>query len=243
MQEGWNNKPHGWEDTHDKYRIQHNHRDNTTNIQELDLIIVMAGGLDDKGQIHPWVKNRLDTAIDLYEQTPKLILCTGGGTYHKPPLLNKEKFVIHESTACAEYLIANGVKSSDVIKEWASYDSLASVYFCMLLCVIPRGFKKVGVITSNFHMKRVSMLFKWIFGLHSEEYKFMFIQVKDIMDKEKLQSRNQREKNSVQSLKNVIKDVNTLTKLNKWLYSEHKAYSCSYLNHREPICNKVKESY
>jgi hypothetical protein len=32
------------------------------------------------------------------------VLCTGGGTPHKPPIMRGD-YVYHESTACADYLI------------------------------------------------------------------------------------------------------------------------------------------
>ena len=37
-------------------------------------------------------------------QTP--ILCCGGGTPHKPPILRPDGYVLHEGTECAQFLIA-----------------------------------------------------------------------------------------------------------------------------------------
>ena len=206
----------------------------------------MAGGLADDGSIHPWVKKRLDLALDLYQQTPRYILCTGGGTYHKPPLLNENKFVIHESTACAEYLINNGVDPLHIIKEWASYDSLASVYFCLLLCIIPRNWSNICVITSDFHMPRVMELFKWIFNLHQNKYNLTFLKTddEDNVPKDILKSRIEREQNSLKNLKQyVISKIKNLKELNEWIYTEHKAYSCAYLKHKEDISVDMKKSY
>lgn len=243
MDSGWNTKPTGWEETHEKYKIKHNFNKINFDTKNTDVIIVMAGGLDDNGNIHPWVKKRLDVALDLYRQNPKFILCTGGGTYHKPPILNKENFVIHESTACADYLISNDVNPQHIIKEWASYDSVASVYFSLLLCVIPRNWNNICVITSDFHMTRVKMLFEWIFKLHSNKYNFTFLNAINNMPTDILALRTKREKNSVNSLKNVITKINSLESFNKWLYTEHKAYSCSHIQKRDVISKELQKSY
>lgn len=245
---GWVQKPIGWEETDNKYRLEHKTLSVKPDItiDNIDVIIVMAGGLEDDGKIYPWVKKRLDLAIELYRKIPKYILCTGGGTYHKPPILNKKKYVIHESTACAEYLITNGVNPKHIIKEWGSYDSLASVYFCLMLCIIPRNWDNICVITSSFHMERVRNLFKWIFGLHNKnKYNFLFLKVndEDNVPKDVLDVRIQREKNSVKHLKNVISSIKTIKHFNEWLYTEHKSYSCLYLNHKEEIPDSVKKSY
>ena len=69
-----------------------------------NLICVLAGGLQENGEPHEFVKKRLDKAIELYDTKKSHILVLGGGTYHKPPFLNKDGFIIHESTSCAIYL-------------------------------------------------------------------------------------------------------------------------------------------
>jgi len=246
MDNGWNTKPMGWENTHGKYKMVHEFKNINIETNNIDILIIMAGGLADDGSIHPWVKKRLDLALDLYKKNPIFILCTGGGTYHKPPILNDENFVIHESTACAEYLINNGVNPKHIIKEWGSYDSLASVYFCLLLCVIPRDFNRICVITSSFHMERVKILFEWIFKLHDKnKYKFLFLKTddKDNVPEDILPLRIQREKKSVENLKNIMSSIHTIKQLNEWLYIEHKAYSCLYLKHKEEIPINVKKTY
>jgi hypothetical protein len=53
---------------------------------------------------------------------------TGGGTPHKPPVLDKEGFVIHESTSCAEYLIQHvGIPATSLLKEVMMAGSLPVV--------------------------------------------------------------------------------------------------------------------
>ena len=41
----------------------------------------------------------------------------GGGTYHKPPIHNKGKFVIHESSSCLHYLLSE-YPPENLLREW-----------------------------------------------------------------------------------------------------------------------------
>ena len=43
-----------------------------------------------------------------------MVLCSGGGTPHRPPLIRQGR-IIHESHACAHYLMAKHALSPDVI--------------------------------------------------------------------------------------------------------------------------------
>ena len=84
----------GWEKTKEidkvKKKIQVN---KNTPIQ---YIFVLAGGLQDNGEVHEFVKIRLDKAIELYNQhivfQPCKIIVMGGGTYHKAPILNEQNY-------------------------------------------------------------------------------------------------------------------------------------------------------
>jgi glutathione S-transferase len=51
---------------------------------------------------------------------------SGGGTPHKPPILDDKGYVIHESTACAQYLISKGLMPSMILKEVSSYDTVSA---------------------------------------------------------------------------------------------------------------------
>jgi len=241
----WEKIPYGWEETHGKYRFI-SERQEIKNLpdREFDVIVVMAGGLDDNGWIHPWVRNRLDVAIELYKKKETPIICTGGGTYHKPPALNQERFVIHEATACAEYLINNGVKPESIIKEWGSYDTIASVYFTLLLCISPRNWRRICVITSTFHMPRVELLFNWICGLH-HHYHCTFVEAKDDnLDQKVVAQRTLREQKSVENVANLRKSISTKEEFHRWLFTQHKAYSCNFSKQeRERIPDSQKLSY
>jgi hypothetical protein len=94
---------------------------------DYDAIIVLAGGLTPDGGLPPWVSRRLDAGADMQrrQQTPACpLLCLGGGTPHKPAVLGASGHVLHEATACAQYLMAKGVAADSILKEVSSYDTV-----------------------------------------------------------------------------------------------------------------------
>jgi len=295
--DGWNRRPLGWEE----YDVSETYVSETdvseTDVSETetsspslpyllqkqiqlsikrpDIIIVLAGGLDDKGEPHPWVKRRLDLSVQIYKQfynktqtqtqtqkskdfSPIQMICTGGGTYHKPSFLNKNGFAVHESTACAEYLIKSGIDPSIIYKEWSSYDTIANAYFTFLMHILPQVqqtsllqqiTKNIVIITSDFHMDRCEAIFKWVFSLFPNCSKYLtlnFIRASDSgLDKNIIEARCKREKKSLDNLKKVIEQVNTKEKLYEWIYQEHQAYSCRFDRGsiKSEVDNEVQKSY
>lgn len=92
---------------------------------------------------------------------------TGGGTPHKKPPLSATGHPIHESTSLAEYLISQGVEPLSIFKEVSSHDTVGNAYFAMTIHALPAGWKKMAVVTSDFHMPRTREIFSDIFDLAS----------------------------------------------------------------------------
>lgn len=257
--DGWNRAPLGW-----------NHLaasdENICNVFEGDLskynqdhIMVLAGGLDQMGRNHPWVADRLDLAIQLYKIKPRKIYILGGGTYHKPPYMNKEKFVIHECTMGAKYLIDHGVDKEDIYREWSSYDTIANAFYGLLHFVVPLGIREFVVITSDFHMPRAKEIFKWIFSMWyvgklansmgsdagvDGGFEIDFMEVRsDSLDSEIIDSRRNREARSLLQLKGTIERVNTWSDFHRWFYTDHQAYNCNFDMPKEKIDPHTRNSY
>lgn len=224
-----------WHDTTSKERKQ------TLPKNSSDVIIVCAGGVLLDGSPNPWVIKRLDMCIALYRQAPRPVLCLGGGTYHKPPVLNQYGFVIHESSSCASYLLENGVESLHIIKEWSSYDTIGNAWFAFTNYIIPFKWKTLTIITSDFHSERVSVLFDWVNVLYQEPCELLFLTSENNMDSDILAVRSAREKKScasIQQLKQKIKDCRDFV---LWLYTEHNAYSI--YKHVPTEDSTLKKSY
>jgi len=257
--DGWNEKPVDWEEEPEYLKkimdqqqsiyskIKFNKYDNV----DLDAIFVLAGGLKNNGNVHEWVIRRLDLAYNIYKtkkDNSLKIICLGGGTYHKPPILNKDSYIVHESTACAEYLIQLGVNPKNVYKEWASYDTIANSYFANVNFIYPMKLKHILLITSEFHMKRTIAIFNWIKSLNKNNYQMYFEAVPDQgLDNNIINAREIREKSSLNNLKTyVFPKIKTLQDFHKWFYEDHKAYCSNSENIRNTVLNinnKIKETY
>lgn len=242
MTEGWEKKPLGWENIDHK---QHCNQSKSPTYHSYNWIFVLAGGLNKDGEVYPWVERRLDSAINYYNGRKCKIVCMGGGTYHKPPILNKDSFVIHEATSCASYLIENGVSANDIYKEWSSYDTIANGYFAFTNFIVPLHIENILVITSEFHMPRSKIIFEWmreLFGLNTD---INFLCASDDgLDRSIISIRNQRERISVEKLRILKCKINSINKFHKWFYEDHKAY-CSNADDIRVIdsTDKEKESY
>ena len=193
-----------------------------------NIICVLAGGLTENNEPHYFVKKRLDKSIKLYNKNPHntIILVLGGGTYHKPPNLNDDEYVIHESTSCALYLNDHDIPSSNIFREWSSYDTIANGFFAFTNYINYMDLKTICVITSTFHMPRSKTIFNYFNKLFNKNLDILYVDVSSELDSHTLLERCKRERNSKKNfIENVINKIHTPEKFIQWFFTEHKAYS------------------
>lgn len=230
IKDGWAKKPKYWESSDNLFLIpeliiQDNIKKDS---KKVDGIFVLAGGIEPSGNCHPWIKDRLYLAYQYYKHNPVSIFILGGGSYHMKPIVNKNGYIVHESTSCSEYLIGLGVNPSHIYKEWSSYDTIANGFFGFSHFVLPLKLSSIILITSEFHMPRSKEIFDWMKKCFQNDIEINYISSSDHqIDKEVLECRAQREKQSLENLKTKVIDYcDTIEKFHKWFYTEHKAY-CS----------------
>jgi uncharacterized SAM-binding protein YcdF (DUF218 family) len=191
-----------------------------------DAIIVAGGGVRAGGEFPPYVRRRLDRAIEV--QGDAMVIASSAGTVHRPPPLDADGFPIFESVAAGHYLIARGVNPHTILPETCSYDTIGNAYFARTIHVDPRGFRRLLVITSAFHMPRTEAIFRWVFGLDVPPggYKLDFESVSDEdIPSDVLAARIERERASLDRLPATIARIGSMRALNEWLYTEHAAYA------------------
>ncbi len=195
---------------------------------EVLYIFVLAGGLKKNGKNHLFVEKRLDMAIDIYKSTNKecYIICIGGGTYHKPPYLNNNKYVIHESSSCAQYLYANGIPEKNIYREWGSYDTIANGFFSYTNFFVPLKIDDIILITSEFHMDRAKEIFNYFINFLDYPINIKYIATPNKgIDDNTLKERRKREELSLNNFKmNIVQKIKSIDEFTKWLYTEHNAY-------------------
>ena len=232
MSDGFITKPNNWNNINYNYKYLY-HDINVSKVDNLnlDVVFILAGGFNNKGVINEWVKRRLDYFIKLYNSNNsiKCVVCLGGGTYHKSPVLDENNYVIHESTGLVKYLLDNGIPKNIIMREWFSYDTIANGYFSYINFTKIRNWKNILVITSDFHLERSKLIFEWIYSLDNTKYNLNFIGVSDKgLDTNIINSRRIREKNSIINLKKVISKINNLESFHIWFHNEHNCYNCNF---------------
>jgi hypothetical protein len=190
-----------------------------------DAILVPGGGVREGGVLPSWVERRLDRAIELFQG--QFILTLSAGTTHRPPPFDGAGFPIFESIAAAKYLTDRGIPPEKALPETCSYDTIGNAFFSRIIHTDPRGFRKLLVITSDFHLPRAEAVFTWIYNLTPVpfSYELDFESVTDpSMEQDVLRARRERESHSLALLDNLAKQIADLPSLHRWLFTEHQAY-------------------
>jgi hypothetical protein len=209
---------------------------------EFDVIVVPGGGVRPGGAVPPWTRERLDHALRIRQDEPIIVL--SAGTVHRPPPLDASGFPIFESLAAARYLIKQGLDPRKVLIETCSYDTIGNAYFARVIHIEPGNYRRLRIITSDFHMPRTESIFRWVFslGVDDQYYQMVFDSVPDTgISRDALQARNKKEKNSLQQFLIRREDIHTMNQLHQWLFECHSAYSLT----RSPqkVSGKILETY
>jgi uncharacterized SAM-binding protein YcdF (DUF218 family) len=191
-----------------------------------DAILIPGGGVRSGGELPEWVRARFDLALERW--TGEYLVPLSAGTPHRPPPLDEQGFPIFEAAAGARYLLEHGVPAEKILVEACSYDSIGNAYFSRVLHADPRGFRKILVITSAFHLPRTEAIFRWIYGLDRSpgEITLSFVASPDAgIAPDALAARMAKEQASLKSIPQLAQRLNTLAKLHLWLFTEHLAYN------------------
>lgn len=101
-----------------------------------DAVVIPGGGLDAKGQPHPFVIARLAAAVRVEPRARWYIVLSRGTTHCAPPL-DKTQRPIDEATVSAAYLTDHGIPPERILKDTWSLDTIGNIYFCAQMLVRP----------------------------------------------------------------------------------------------------------
>ena len=147
--------------------------------------------------------------------------------------MDREGFPVFESRAGAKYLLEAGLDPGRILTEICSYDTIGNAYFARVLFTDPLGLGRIHLITSAFHLPRVQAAFQWIYSLTPimAEPGLSFEGTPDTgLSPAALKARVARENSSLEKLAEKTKRIETLADFQRWLYSEHAAYSIVWKN-------------
>jgi hypothetical protein len=181
-----------------------------------DCIIILGGSIKNNGDLPNWVINRLDEALN---NPTKYYIVTSRGTTHKPPPIDKNNMPIDEANRMAQYLIAKGINSEKIFLESWSMDTIGNAYGVLMMHCIPRNFKKILVITSDFHIRRSESIFRKVFSLPKNEFILSFISSNSELKE------SEKEIKSLEKWKKNSKKIKNLQDLHNFIFVDHNAYN------------------
>lgn len=151
--------------------------------------------------------------------------------------VDERGFPIVDAVAQARYLTSRGVPADRLLLEASSFDTIGNAFFSRVLHAEPRRLRRLLIITSDFHMPRTEMIFRWVYSLPPvpAPWALSFDAVADPrMDRPLLGARLEKEEQSMEALSPLIARMETLQQFHQWMFSEHVAYSASGLLQPRP---------
>lgn len=217
-----------------------------------DAILVLGGGVpEDINNPPSYTKERCNFASQVYfssssppSSRPKIITLSAG-TAHLPQALSADGLPIWESAASAAYLIHKlNVNPKDIFAETTSYDTISNAFFARInFCDITQ-WKKILIITNEFHMERTKLIFDWIFHAplsstspsisKKDDYQLYYLPAPDVgLTEGAIQARKEKESKSAANVKNYLSTkYDTIEKIFEFLTTDHSFYTASKLVER-----------
>lgn len=203
----------------------------------VEAILIPGGGLTDDGVPHPWSMERLDWAL-AYPGQPVLV-CLSGYSPHKAPPRDAYGQPITEACGAANYLLSRGCEPGRILTEWSSFDTIGNAFFARIQHVEPRGWSRLLVVTSEFHLPRTRAVFETVLGLpnhHGERWTCQFAGTANRgLSGDILRLREEKEARALAGWRRQVANGawRTLADFHQWLWTRHECYAPGLVPVRE----------
>ena len=114
-----------------------------------DAIIILGGGLNERGGLYPAQKLRIDDAIKLQASGQAGVIIVSGAYSYKaptPPLHT-------EAETMRDYILSRGVPADKILSETDSRDTLGNFYFVKTQLLLPHNWHRLYVVASTGHLE------------------------------------------------------------------------------------------
>lgn len=249
-------------------------------VKDLDAILILGGGVPESVDSPPiYVKRRADDAMQVILQHQQIaskkqasgtsknalpVLCLSAGTAHLPQALSPDGLPIWEATSCAGYLATKHGLMDNVFVETTSYDTIGNAFFTRTSHTDVNGWRRLLVITNEFHMARTAAIFDWIFGCppnggskqsrsNKNGYELYYLSSPNVgLSEEAVSARKEREDQSAKNVREKLATkYTTMALVWSFLNKEHALYTADKLIERgrgsglnkEAASEIVKKSY
>ena len=178
-------------------------------------------------------EGRFDLALARQSGEPMMPL--SGWTSHRPAMLDADGRVLTQSLAGARYLIDHGIRPERIFCQTTSYDTIGDAYFTRVQLTDPLGWRRLLIVTSQFHMPRTEAIFRWICSLDSPiPYQLEFAaSANDGLSEAALAARVEREQTSLRTVEQLRERLTSIRAVASWPFTAHNAYRSV----REPLAH------
>jgi uncharacterized SAM-binding protein YcdF (DUF218 family) len=189
-----------------------------------DAIIVLAGGINNDGSLPDLPRRRVDGGIAHFNNKESSVLIMTG-KYGFWLDWTKEIPLRSEAQAMKEYAVSQGVPQQNIFLDERSKDTLGNAYFTKVDILEPHNWKKVIVITSDFHYERTKFIFDLVLG---PDYEIEYDLVETGLSPEKVEALHAQEVKTVSILKEITgKDIipGDTEAVKNVLFTKHPGYA------------------
>ena len=128
-----------------------------------EVLVVLGASNSPAGELCEVSKSRLDFCFDNYK-TGKLVLCTGGWGAHFNT--SKEAHAVYAK----KYLLEKGIEGQDFLELALSKNTVDDAVQIKSI-VSTSDAQKLIIITSDYHLERVKLIFSKILNEYNMEFK------------------------------------------------------------------------
>lgn len=160
-----------------------------------DAIIVLGGGVNGDGTLPLFTRQRTETGVNLYKQGLAAYLVLSGSHPHEWDHKRPHKT---EAQVMKEHAIELGLLVEQIILEDDSTDTVSNAFHTKLDVLVPKNWRDVIVVTSDFHLPRTEYIFGKVLG---NGYTTQFVEASSGLRGDELRARIASEQRAMLALK------------------------------------------
>lgn len=159
--------------------------------------IIVLGQASNGEKLSNLCNQRLKTASKLYFVKKMPIILSGGYS-----LKSKKDVGLSEAKLMKKMVLDLGINEKDIILEEKSRDTQGNAYFTKQI-VKQRGWSKVLVVTSDFHLIKTKFFFNFVYG---PKFKINYENVKTKFPEKKYKEIKEKEKKSINIMVKIYEE-------------------------------------
>jgi uncharacterized SAM-binding protein YcdF (DUF218 family) len=123
-----------------------------------DAVIVLANLMSQTGELNAESAARAIKAVEVFHELDARFLVTCGWAY-------REDSPINISDALKSYIVSRFDLPADVVlSETGSRDTVGDAVFSKVKYALPLGWRRICVVTSQYHVARTREIFSFVYG-------------------------------------------------------------------------------